>query len=102
MGSSVVRISCSIPYKNLEGEMAVSSVDATGTPEAQLRSLIEKFDPKDQKLIRSVRSAVRKRLPTAELLYDYKSFFVIGYSPTDRPRMELCQSPRVPTVCVCT
>jgi hypothetical protein len=44
--------------------MAVSSVDAKGTPEAQLRSLIEKFDPKDQKLIRSVRSAVRKRLPT--------------------------------------
>ena len=66
--------------------MAVSSVDAKDTPEAQLRSLIEKFDPKDQKLIRSVRSAVRKRLPTAnELLYDYKSFFVIAYSPTDRP-----------------
>ena len=66
--------------------MAVSSVDAKGTPEAQLRSLMEKFDPKDQKLIRSVRSAVRKRLPTVnELLYDYKTFFVIGYSPTDRP-----------------
>lgn len=80
------RISCSIPYKNLEGGMAVSSVDAKGTPEAQLRSLIEKFEPKDQKFIRSVRSAVRKRLPTAnELLYDYKSFFVIGYSPTDHP-----------------
>lgn len=68
---------CSIPYKNLEGEMAVSSVDAKDTPEAQLRSLIERFDPKDQKLIRSVRSAVRKRLPTAnELLYDYKGFLV--------------------------
>ena len=52
--------------------MAVSSVGAKGTPEAQLRSLIEKFDPKDQRLIRSVRSAVRKRLPTAnELVYDY-------------------------------
>jgi len=34
-------------------------------PEGQLRSFIEKFDPKDQKLIRSVRSAVRKRFPTA-------------------------------------
>ena len=66
--------------------MAVSSVDAKATPEAQLRSLIEKFDAKDQKLIRSVRSAVRKRLPTAnELVYDYGSFFVIGYSPTDHP-----------------
>jgi hypothetical protein len=52
--------------------MAVSSVRAKDTPEAQLLSLIEKFDPKDQRLIRSVRSAVRKRLPTAnELVYDY-------------------------------
>jgi len=56
------------------------------TPEAQLRSFIDKFDPKDQKLIRSVRSAVRKRFPTAnELVWDNYNFFVIGYSPTDRP-----------------
>lgn len=65
--------------------MAVRSVGAKGAPAAQLRSLIEKFDPKDQRLIRSVRSAVRKRLPTAnELIYDYRSFFVIGYSPTEQ------------------
>ena len=56
--------------------MAGSSVDAKDAPEAQLRSLIEKFDPEDQRFIRSVRSAVRKRLPTAnELVYDYRSFF---------------------------
>ena len=55
------------------------------TPEAQLRSFIDRFDPKDQKLIRSVRAAVRKRFPTAnELAYDYTSSIVIGYSPTDR------------------
>jgi hypothetical protein len=66
--------------------MAVRSMDAKGTAEAALRSLMEKFDPKDQKLIRGVRSAVRKRLPTAnELLYDYGSFFVIAYSPTEQP-----------------
>lgn len=66
--------------------MAVSSDDPKGTPAALLRVLFEKFDAKDQKLIRSVRSAVRKRLPTAnELVYDYKTFFVIGYSPTDQP-----------------
>jgi hypothetical protein len=66
--------------------MAVSSLDAKSTPEAQLRSLIERFDPEDQKLIRSIRSAVRKRLPSAnELVYDYRTFFVIGYSPTDHP-----------------
>ena len=66
--------------------MAVSPVDAKGTPEALLRSLIEKFDPRDQKLIRAIRSAVRKRLPSAnELVYDYKTFFVIAYSPTEQP-----------------
>ena len=66
--------------------MAVSSFDGKGTPEAQLRFFIENFDPEEQRLIRSVRSAVRKRLPTAnELVYDYYTFFVIGYSPTDHP-----------------
>ena len=54
------------------------------TPEAQLRSFIDRFDPKDQKLIRSVRAAVRKRFPTAnELAYDYNHSVVISYSPTD-------------------
>lgn len=54
-------------------------------PEAQLRSVIERFDRKDQKLIRSVRTALRKRFPTAnELVYDYGFSLVIGYSPTDR------------------
>jgi hypothetical protein len=54
-------------------------------PEAQLRSFNDRFDPKHQKFIRSIRAAVRKRFPTAnELAYDYSSFFVIAYSPTDR------------------
>ncbi|HKV09773.1 MAG TPA: hypothetical protein VJ725_16645, partial [Thermoanaerobaculia bacterium] len=55
------------------------------TPAAELRSFIDRFDPTDQKLIRSVRAAVRRRLPTAnELVYDYSNSVVIGYSPTDR------------------
>jgi hypothetical protein len=54
--------------------------------ETQLRAFIEKFGPKDQRLIRAVRSAVRKRLPSAnELVWDNYNFFVIGYSPTERP-----------------
>jgi hypothetical protein len=64
--------------------MAVSSVGAKGTPEARLRSLIEKCDPRHQGLIRAVRSTLRKRLPTAnELVYAYSNSLVIGYSPTD-------------------
>lgn len=59
--------------------------DQSPTPEAQLRSLNERLDPNHRNFIRSVRAGVRKRLPTAnELVYDYSSFFVIGYSPTDR------------------
>ena len=65
--------------------MAVKSAGAKVTPEAQLKSLIEKFDPKDQKLIRALRSAVRKRLPAAnELVYDYGFSLVIAYSPTEQ------------------
>jgi Domain of unknown function (DU1801) len=64
--------------------MAIKSEGAKDTPEAQLRSLIEKFDPKGQRLIRAVRSAVRKRFPTAnELVYDYGTSIVIGYSPSE-------------------
>jgi hypothetical protein len=58
----------------------------TKDPEQQLQSFIDKFDPKHQALIRAVRKVLRKRLPTAnELVYDNYNFFVIGYSPTERP-----------------
>lgn len=91
--------------------MAVRSFDAKGTPEAQLRFFIGMFDTGKQRLIRSVRSAVRRRLPTAnELVYDYYTFFVIGYSSSDHPkdgilaiaarpegvRLYLMQGPRLP------
>ena len=55
-------------------------------PEQQLRMFIGKFDPVNQKLIRGVRKAVRKRFAGAhELVYDNYNFLVIGYSPTERP-----------------
>jgi hypothetical protein len=59
--------------------------EKTPTPEAQLRSFIDNLDLQTQKLFRSVRTAVRKRFPTAtELAYDYSHSVVISYSPTDR------------------
>jgi hypothetical protein len=59
-----------------------ASVDA----EEQLKSFIDKFDPKKQALVRSVRKVLRERLPTAnELVYDNYNFFVIGYCSTERP-----------------
>ena len=65
--------------------MAVKTGEKQPSPEAQLRAFIDRFDPKDQKLIRSIRAAVRKRFPTAnELAYDYSSHVVIAYSPTEQ------------------
>jgi hypothetical protein len=56
------------------------------TPDAQLKGFIAKFDAKNQATIRAVRRSLRKTLPTAfEMVYDNYNFFVIGYSPTERP-----------------
>ena len=60
----------------------VAPVDA----EKQLKGFVEKFEPRHQRLIRAVRKALRRRFPTAyELAYDNYNFFVIGYSPNERP-----------------
>jgi hypothetical protein len=58
----------------------------TATAEQQLRSFVAKFDAHNQALLRAARRALLARLPTAvELVYDNYNFFVIGYSPTERP-----------------
>src|ERR1700674_5016429 len=54
--------------------------------EKQLKSFIDKFEPKNQAVIRAPRNALRKRLPSCnELSYDNYIFFVIGYCSTERP-----------------
>lgn len=71
-----------VQFSQLHPGNGVMSADA----EKQLKAFVAKFDAKDQQLIRAVRRAMRKRLPTAnELVYDNYNFFVIGYSPTERP-----------------
>jgi hypothetical protein len=61
-------------------------VSAAATPAAQLAGFIAKFDPAMAQRIRAVRAALRKRFPTAnELVWDNYNFFVIGFSPTERP-----------------
>ena len=63
----------------------MKNANAKPTPEAQLRSFNDRFSPKHQKFVQSVRTALRKRFPTAnELAYDYSSFFVIAYSPNEQ------------------
>jgi len=57
-----------------------------GNPEALVRRFVDKFDPEHRRLIRAVRRALRKRFSTAyEMAYDNYNFFVLGYSPTERP-----------------
>jgi hypothetical protein len=66
---------------------AVKRTDAKPVDaEEQLQSFIDKFDLPNQTLIRAVRKALRKRFAGAnELVYDNYNFFVIGFSPTERP-----------------
>jgi hypothetical protein len=54
--------------------------------EKQIGGFIGKFEPTRQRLINAVRKELRRRFPSAhELVYDNYNFFVIGYSPTERP-----------------
>jgi hypothetical protein len=56
------------------------------TPSSQVASFIAKFDPANAKLIRACRTAMRKRVPSAnELVYDNYNFLAIGYSASERP-----------------
>jgi hypothetical protein len=76
-----------VPRKLRKGELMIENTGIrVMDAEQQLKSFVAKFGPKDQKLIRAIRSALRKRFPTAnELVWDNYNFFVIGYSPTERP-----------------
>jgi Domain of unknown function (DU1801) len=53
--------------------------------ERQLRGFVAKFTPANQRLVRALRAAMRRRLPGAnELVYDNYNFLVIAYSPSQR------------------
>ena len=59
---------------------------STADAERELAGFIDKFEPALQRVIVQTRRALRKRLPSAnEIVYDNYNFFVIGYSPTERP-----------------
>ena len=66
---------------------AAKVVRTTSTDaEKQLQGFIDKFEPEHQALIRAMRKALRKRMPSAnELVWDNYNFFVVGYSATERP-----------------
>lgn len=55
------------------------------TPAKQVSGFIDKFEPSIARLVKSARSVLRKRFPTAmELVYDNYNALAIGYSTTER------------------
>jgi hypothetical protein len=57
---------------------------ARRSAEAELRRLIAKFVPAQQRLVGAMRRRLRTRLPTAhEVVYEYRDCFVISYSPNE-------------------
>jgi hypothetical protein len=55
------------------------------TPAAQLSAFLAKYDPAIGRQVRTMRTAMRRLLPTAlELVYDNYQFLAIGYCATER------------------
>lgn len=79
------------------------SPGTAATPSKQLAGFIDKYDPRVAKLARSLRAAMRKRLPTAnELVYDNYQFLAIGYCSTERASDCICSlavSPKGVALC---
>jgi hypothetical protein len=64
---------------------STQSAVARRSAEAQVRTLIDRFAPAHLRLIIAMRRSLRKRLLTAyEVVYEYRDWFVISYSPNER------------------
>jgi len=71
----------------IKGEVEVCASTQTAaerrSAEAQVRTLIARFAPDRLRLVAALRRSLRKRLPTAhEVVYEYRAWFVISYSPS--------------------
>ena len=63
---------------------SAQSAAARRSAEAELRALVAKFAPVHLRLVGAMRRSLRKRLPTAhEVVYEYRDWFVISYSPSE-------------------
>lgn len=65
--------------------LSTQSAAERRSAEGRLRSLIAKLAPAHRRLFGAIRRRLRKRLPTAhEVVYEYRDWFVISYSPNER------------------
>ena len=68
-----------------KSQLSTQSAGERRLAEAQLRAMIAKFAPENLRLIGAARRSLRKRLPTAhEAVYEYRDWFVISFSPSER------------------
>ncbi len=66
-------------------QLSTQSAAERRSAEAQVRTLFAKLAPAHLRLIGAMRRSLRKRLPTAhELVYEYRTWIVISYSPSER------------------
>lgn len=66
-------------------KLSIQTAAERRSAEAELRKLIAKFAPSHVRLISATRRSLQKRLPTAyEVVYEYRAWFVISYSPSER------------------
>ncbi len=77
--------------EELNSQASTRSAAARRSAEAELRDLIARFALSHQRLIGAIRRWLRKRLPTAhEVVYQYRDWFVISYSPNERGYEGVC------------
>jgi hypothetical protein len=64
-------------------EPSTQSAPERRSAEAEVNAIVARFAPAHLPLVSTVRRSLRKRLPTAhEVVYEYRSWFVISYSPS--------------------
>jgi hypothetical protein len=82
---SVKKVASARRSVQVELPSSTQSAVARRSAEAQLRTVIARFAPAHLRLIGAMRRRLRTRLPTAhELVYEYRDWFVISYSPNER------------------
>ena len=65
-------------------QTGIQTAVARRSAEAELRRLITRFAPARERLVGTMRRWLQRRFPTAcELVYEYRDFFVVSYSPNE-------------------
>ena len=65
-------------------QLGTQTAAARRVADAHVRELVARVAPGRERLIATMRRSLRKRLPTAhELVYEYKSWMVISFSPNE-------------------